>query len=266
MLRIVKYLIPVVLAGIFAAYVCFAGALDRRNRSSVVCNGIGIIITDSATCSFISPTDIRKFLDKEYGPVIGVPLSDINNSAIEKVMLSNHAIRSCQSYTDISGMLNLRVTQRQPVLRLMGKDGWYYSDDEGFVFPLQGSYISHVPVVTGDIPLGLDNGHSGPLADDSQKEWIAGMLRLSAYINDNSYWSGLIGQINVRPDGDISLIPLTGSKEIIYGGFDDMEDKFYRIRRFYDTVLPGNEESYSEFSVKYKDQIVCTRTKNKKKQ
>ena len=158
------------------------------------------------------------------------------------------AIKGCECYTDRSGKLNIEVYQREPVLRIVNKEGkGWYSDANGYLFPVYGSHVPRIMAVTGDIP-------------DSD-EWMSGLVELNGFISSDPYWKNMIVQMDIERNGDIVLIPQDGRMKIIFGKLGNTKDKFYRIKRFYDSVLPVSEGKYSEISVKYRDQIVCKKTK-----
>lgn len=256
MLKMLKYFLIGVFAAIIAAYFIFAARLDAEETESIACEKVEITIKNADECDFIRKDDIMKFVLDNYGECKGRLIDEIDCMAIENALKGITAIEDCNCYTDRSGTLNISVFQREPAIRFENGTTRLYSDREGYVFPVQGSHFPRVMVVTGDIPID-DNPEN-----TDETEWLSGILRLNEWIGKNGYWSRMITQIEIDGDGDIVLIPQTGSFRIVFGDSGNIENKFYRLEKFYASVFPSSGEKYSEVSLKYKDQIVCKKIKH----
>ncbi|MDV7400600.1 hypothetical protein RZS08_54800, partial [Arthrospira platensis SPKY1] len=67
----------------------------------------------------------------------------------------------------------------------------------------------------------------------------------------------LIEQIYVS-NGKILLAPKVGNYKIVLGTVDDLDEKFRRLRIFYDEVVPYQGwRRYKTVNLSYKGQIVC---------
>lgn len=265
MLRILKYILITFFFAILGAYVFFAARLDARDRASVVCNNISVIILDSNSSGFLKRDDILAALKEKYGECTGTLIDDIDRNRIEEALMSMNALKSCECHTDMSGELFIEITQREPVLRIESGSGSYYCDEEGYIFPLHSSRTSKVPVITGDIPVSFDKLADGEPELEEEREWIDDMLKLNRFISSDSYWDKMFTQTVVKGNGEILLIPKTGCRYIEFGRPEDINRKFYLIKRYYDSIYPEKGEQYESFSVKYKDQIVCRKKDKKRK-
>jgi cell division protein FtsQ len=75
---------------------------------------------------------------------------------------------------------------------------------------------------------------------------------------DTFIWAQL-EQLNVLPDGDIEFIPAIGPGRIMLGDASQIEDKFKRLKLFYDRAIPkAGWNAYSALNLKYNNQIICT--------
>ena len=153
MSKIVRHIINVVSAVLLTACLVLAYMSGVSCRAPLKCTGLNIEIADSSINRFVSKADIRKYLDKEYGEYIGMPLDSIDLAKVERIIDGRSAVNKSQAFTTRDGNLNIVVTQRTPLVRFQKSDGGFYADAEGFLFPLQSSYASRVQVIDGEIPL-----------------------------------------------------------------------------------------------------------------
>ena len=154
-------------------------------RKEMKCTGLQVRIVDSLENSFVSRSDVKKFLDREYGTYIGMPLDSLDLVKMEEIVDSRSAVMKSQAYVTKDGTLHVDVTQRSPVVRFQKKEGGFYADAEGYIFPLQSSYASHVQVIDGNIPLAANSGYKGNISDKKEMEWFRRMMDLVNFIENS---------------------------------------------------------------------------------
>lgn len=229
-------------------------------RKPLLCNGLKVIVTDSLENDFVSKNDIKAYIDREYGKYQGAVLDSIDLTKIEDIISRRSAVRNCEAYVTRDGLLNIKVTQRKPVLRFQTSSGGFYADDEGCVFPLQRSYASHVQVIDGNIPLKANTGHKGAITDPQQKKWFDSVLALVLYIEGSREWKDNIVQIHVDKEGNLVLIPRDGQEKFIFGQPEGFEEKFGKMKRYYTAIIPEKGAAhYRKIDLRYKDQIICSK-------
>ena len=86
MKNIWKHIINVTFAAALVCVLTAAFCLGVSSRKGIRCKGVTITVTDSATNQFITPKEIRKFLDEEYTGYIGEPIDSIDLTQIEKIL------------------------------------------------------------------------------------------------------------------------------------------------------------------------------------
>jgi len=156
------------------------------------------------------------------------------------------------------GILHIDVTQRRPIVRFQRSDGGFYADKDGYIFPLQRSFASHVQIIDGKIPLAANSGYKGAIADPKEKEWFDSIMEIVNFIEKDRTWKDKIVQISVREDGDLILIPREGRERFLFGQPEDVEEKFSKMEKYYTHILPAKGEGhYRTVDLKYKGQIVC---------
>lgn len=230
----------------------------KAHRAPLKCTGLEVVVTDSLVNDFVSAADVRKFIGKEYGEYMGIHLDSLDLARIEKIVDGRSAVMKSQAYVTRDGILHVSVTQRKPVVRFQKQEGGFYADAEGFVFPLQSSYASHVHIVDGEIPVSMKSGHKGQIEDPVQKAWFDKVMNVIRFMDQSKTWNERIVQIHVSNGGELTLIPRKGKERFIFGQPVDIEEKFGKMEKYYSAIaFRKGQDHYSEVNVEYKGQIVC---------
>ncbi len=253
-----KYIPLGIFTVVFTVMVCCSFIAGRRLRESRACERIEVIIKDSLENHFVSASDVKNFIDKSYGKYIGLPVDSIDLVRIEEIVCGRSAVRSSEAYMTKDGTLHVDVTQRKPVVRFQKKDGGFYADADGYIFPLQSTYASHVQIIDGAIPLAANSGYKGQIASPDEKEWFGSVMKLVNYMEGQAQWRDKIVQIHVLANGDLMLIPREGDEKFLFGQPCGIEDKFMKIKRYYTAVIPEKGSGkYKVVDLRFKEQIVC---------
>ena len=220
-----------------------AGAGHRKN---LTCTGVNICVTDSALNSFISSSDVKKYLDAEYGDYIGSRIDSVDLHTIELILNEKTAVLNSEAFITKDGQLNITIEQRKPAVRFIGKNGGFYADANGETFPLQKTYASYVPVVDGDIPTEKDSLQ------------IKRLVRFVNYLEDSPRWRNKFVQISSDSSGNLTLIPRQGQEKFIFGQPENIEEKFKRLEMYYGYIVPEKgEQTYRSVDLRFNNQIIC---------
>lgn len=258
MKRVVKYTLIGFCGLALAACIIVAFTAGANSRKSLTCTGIRVAVLDSMQNSFVSRADVKGYLDKEYGRYIGTVIDSIDLTRIEDIIDGRSAVLKSQAYVTRDGILHVDVTQRKPVVRFQKSDGGFYADAEGYIFPLQKSYASHVQIIDGNIPLAANSGYKGAIEDPKEKAWFESMMRVVNYIEGSRIWKDKIVQISVDEGRDLVLIPREGGEKFLFGQPADIEEKFRKMEKYYTHIIPAKGEGhYRTVDLKYRGQIVC---------
>ena len=258
MSKTVRHIINGVSGALLAACLVVAYMSGVSCRAPLKCTGLNVVIADSSMNRFVSKADVKKFLDKEYGEYVGMPLDSIDLAKVEKIIDGRSAVNKSEAYTTRDGMLNVKVTQRTPVVRFQKSDGGFYADAEGFLFPLQSSYASRVQVIDGDIPLKANSGYKGEITDEKERAWLGKVIDLVNYMENSRTWKDKIVQITVCDGGELIMVPREGTERFHFGQPDEIQEKFRKMEKYYTAVVPAKgEKEYSVVNLEYDGQIVC---------
>lgn len=257
--RIWKHIVNIVFGVLLVSTLTGAYFLGTSKRKTIRCKGVAITVTDSSMNRFISPKEIKKFLDEELeGGYIGVQIDSIDLTRIEEILDSKSAILKSEAYTTKDSMLNVTVTQKKPVVRFQKGTKGFYAVEDCSLFPLQSTYTSHVMVVDGHIPLKIEHGYLGKPDTEAGCRWLNDIVELVKYIEASKTWKSKIVQITVLEDSDLLLIPRVGQERFLFGQPCDIEEKFEKMGIYYRSIqYSKGEGAYRTVDLRFKDQIVC---------
>ena len=256
--KIVKYVLIGVCGAMVAAILVASCLAGKEARKGLVCKGLEVAILDSLENSFVSKADVRKYLDKEYGRYVGEKLDSLDLVKIEKIIDGRSAVKKSQAYVTKDSLLRIEVTQRKPVVRFQKKGGGFYADADGYIFPLQVSYASHVQIIDGDIPLAANSGYKGEIENPREREWFENVMDVVRFIEGSRTWKGKIVQIHVEKNGEIVLVPREGRQVFRFGQPVQVAEKFDKMEMYYSHIVPEKgSEAYKTVDVRFADQIVC---------
>ena len=256
--KALKYILYSILAGILLACMTLAYLTGEQTRRAIMCRGISIVILDSTDNNFVTAADVRKYIDKSYGNIIGTPIDSIDLVKVEMIIDSRSAVLKSQAFVTRDSMLNVTVTQRRPVVRFQKQDGGFYADAEGYIFPLQSSYASHVQIIDGKIPLAANSGYKGGIEDPQEKAWFKKVMDVVNYMENSRVWRDKIVQIHVDDNGEMTLVPREGNEKFLFGHPHSLAEKFSKMEKYYTTIVPEKGSNrYSIIDVRFENQIVC---------
>jgi len=243
--------VKIIAAGLgFFALIGFVENKQHKRR----CTGIEVHISDAYDTYFINEADVLSLVTNNGSERIdGEPFREINLKNLELRLKTNKFVKTCQVYADLTGKLNVIVQQNRPIARTVNSytpDA--YISEEGDILPLSERFTARVVLVEGP---GLRKLLRGNLkADSTSKEYFD----LLQHIDNERFFKALIAQIAISADGSIRMYPQIGRQVIEFGPPADFEQKFEKIKIFYQKILPVQGwNRYSRVSVAYKNQIVC---------
>ncbi len=228
--------------------------------SSIICNKISILVTDSLENTFVERKDIVALLLNKNPKILGITFNEINTESIENDIIKHPSISSSEVYKTINGSLNIIVDQKNPIIRIYPKTGkGFYIDQEGFFMPLSNKFSSHVVIGNGEINVSI-NYDKTPDIKSLNNKTITDLYTIALFLNNNQFWNSQIEQIYVKNNGEYELIPRVGSQIIMLGTTDNLEVKLRNLKAVY---LNGfNKTSWTKYeylNLKYNNQVICTK-------
>ena len=207
------------------------------------CENIHLSVTDYDNFKFISENDVREQLQNSGVYPVGKLHSDIDLTEMEQSLMNLNMIKSVKCYFATNGDVNVAVTQRVPVFRVMEEGRSYYIDNERKRMSTSIKFSAYVPVVTGNVNFEFA---------------ITNLYDFIVYLQSESRWRSAFTQIYVYPDNKVELVPRVGDFIIKMGSLDRYETKLEKLDKFLE-VLPKYHswDKYSVINLEFKDQVVC---------
>ncbi|MDE6871923.1 MAG: hypothetical protein K2J62_07395 [Bacteroidales bacterium] len=253
-----RYIMAIVFASVVTIYMAATLGAGAAKRHGTSCSGLNIVIRDSLRNRFVTREDVKSYLDMEKIGYIGMKAGEIDLVKIERAIDSKSAVLKSEAYMTRDGLLNIEVTQRTPVVQFRKNGGGFYSDADGYLFPLQRHNPDDILYIDGNVPLRADSGYKGEAGSQEEKKWLDGILGMISYIDGHSWLSGKIARMSVLGNGDIVIYPVEGREKFIFGSPDNIDIKFKRIRYYYSEIVPEKGSgTYSSVNVKYDGQVIC---------
>ncbi|MDC0204717.1 hypothetical protein OAJ65_02860 [Flavobacteriales bacterium] len=172
-----------------------------------------------------------------------VSLNQFQLEVLEQSLEHHPSIENVEAFTSQEGDVSIDIVQRKAVVRIITKDDNYYLDANGKVMPISKHYTPRVLVVSGNV------------SEQNHKE-IFDFVKL---INESEFWKAQITQLYFI-DNEVILIPRVGEQKIHFGLFTRVNEKLDNLYQFYQQAMPVKGwQTYSDISLKYNNQIVCTK-------
>lgn len=238
-----KWIVLVLLLG----YVGFMAVWARGEADRHVCTGIVIDIdgTRSAADS-LAAVSLRAELSKYPKKIAGSRLNTINTLEIEKYLSRFNNFETVDCILTPEGKLRVTAVPMIPEIRVFEPDGKsYYINKDGKRINADAKFFVDVPIVLGDFSRNMRPTELLPVV-----RFIKGDPKLRDIVS------------SVKADGreNILLIPKIGGHVINIGDTTRLAEKRQGILTAYMSILPRRGwETYDTISVKFRNQVVCTR-------
>jgi len=206
----------------------------------VFLNQINIEVSED---KFMTEQVALKYIEQHNFNFDSVSLSNFYLNELEIAFLQHPAIKNAEVYSNQEGVININLQQRKAVVRIKTDNADYYLDEQGMKMPLSSEYTPRVLVVTGEV---FESNHSS-------------IFSFVERINKDKFWKSQITQVHFN-NKEVIIIPRVGSQKIHFGTLTDVNKKLGNLYQFYKQAMPVKGwQTYSEISLAYNNQIVCTK-------
>lgn len=249
---------------LLTSYLVIAIGFTSDRRSEIKCSGISVVISESDEYRFFDKKDVERLLAANSVNVKGKVISEINTLKMEEIFRKSSYVKKVEIFTTVDGILNIKIRQRIPVIRIITSGGsTWYMDKDGYVFPGNRKFTPHILVASGDFNMGNQLRESMCLHETSDrtfyKPWFDA-LTLAEYINNNDFLKAQIVQLYLNSGNQFEIIPRVGAHQIILGDASDLDNKFFKLEVFYKeglNVIGWNK--YQKIDLRFKNQVVCSK-------
>ena len=212
----------------------------KQGEQLVQLNQINIEMSED---QFLTKNIVLQYIEKHNFAYDGVVLSQFYLNDLEEILLKHPAVKKAEVYSNQQGVVNINLQQKKAIVRIKTTDADYYLDEDGLEMPLSKAYTPRVIVVSGD----------------ANQQHHASIYAFIQKINKSEFWKSQITQLHFLGD-QVVLIPRVGNQKIHFGMLVNSSEKLDNLYQFYKQAMPVKGwQTYSEISLKYKNQIVCTK-------
>lgn len=247
--------------GVVAYLIVVLGLVSDRVSKSP-CQSLHIAIMDSVENHFISNNDIYNLIVQDQTNILGGELGKINTKELEGKIRNTPFVKTTEVYKSSNGKLNVCITQREPIIRVIDERGvGYYIDKEANIMPLGEYYTARVMVANGwNLTGGVPGDNLIELKANAEYRRIYELYQLGVFIYNDDFWRAQIEQIYLTKLGEFQLIPRVGAHIIEFGDISNYQDKFDKLYAMYNQGFQREGwNKYVKIDLKFKNQVVCTK-------
>lgn len=216
------------------------------------CAKIIVTVKNADENAFVKKEDVEQLATNNGSePLVGKLFEKISFSSIEKRVLENKQIKTCQVHKDLRGNLNIEIEQYIPIARILmdGVSNDMYIDETGKLFPISKHYTARVPIISGAFVKNIN-----ALKNTKNQD----LLQFINHIKEDPFWSVQFTQLDIDENKSIVIVPLMGNHLIEFGQPSEIDAKLNKLKTFYKQILPVKGwDTYTKISVKFANQIVC---------
>lgn len=229
-------------------------SMVARKESKKVA-GVQIEITALKDGNFLmTKEDVNLAIERSFGfPLNSMPIGVVDVKRLEKVLNEEPFVKNVDVFVGSDNIVNIKLEQREPVLRVIDHNGLnYYLDEAGVKMPPSKNFTTRVLVATGNIP---------PYQADYLKRQdgiLYQVFDFAKVLSDDDFLLPMIEQIYVNNRGEFTLIPKLGRQKILFGRYLNVADRLNRLKNFYMEVIPYKGwAKYKVIDLRYDKQVVC---------
>lgn len=246
--KVLRFSIGALLVAIFMVALVAAS----RQQNSKAIKGMEVHLNDEHEFSFLQRKDIETLLLRNRNINLSqTVIAKLDLRLMEDIARTNPWVAKADIFVDNRQILQVNITQREPVARIFDTNGGsYYMDSLLNTMPVSQGYAYPAPVFT-NVPV---------LRNDSAQ---AGLHKKIAYLSEtigrDSFWHAQVTQIEVQPDQTFVLIPLFGNQRILIGDTANVQEKLGHLFAFYKNVSGKiGWDKYETLDVRFKNQVVAS--------
>ncbi|PZD78018.1 cell division protein FtsQ/DivIB [Mesonia sp. K7] len=226
-----------VLLGVIAFLYSFS---VKRNAKKPIAE-IAIEFTNGDNL-YINELDVNNLLIQNKTEFKNQSKDVLDLNELERKLEKNPMIYDAEVYIDVEGKLGAIITQRQPVARVFGEQG-FYIDTHGEKMPLSENYAARVPLVK----------------NVSEKQMMA-IHPFLMKIQEDEFLKKEVIAMSIEKNNELVLLLRDYDFEVFFGKLQQIDEKVEKLKVFCQNYSQQPVKvAYDKISLKYKNQVVGTR-------
>lgn len=241
---IVRTSIISVLITLIVTYLIGAACWFSNHKDNAYCSAIQYEIMDWDERQYLSESELTTLLRSSGLYPVGHKRDEIRTQEIEDAILANPMVRTAQCFAQTNGNIQVQISQRIPLIRIITPAESYFVDTDRKIMPIRSSVRDQVITAEGSIGKRMA---ANELADFA--EWM----------KDNDYWQERIASILVRSPKDVYLKQNGAEPNILLGELDGYRSKLAKIRKLNERAFQRmqTDKQYKELDARYKGQVIA---------
>lgn len=197
---------------------------------------------DSNDNMFLTHEMVNNLLIQNLGGSAKIQKDKVDLNTLETVLDDHEMIEKAQVFSSIDGLLNTRITQKTPIVRVITDNEIYYLDSKGEKMSLSDNFSARVPLVTGEISVQKSKPY----------------LFLFKEIKKDDFLSKNITGASITASGNVVLTNRSYDYKIVFGKPINVENKLKNYKAFFQHAIKDTLiESYKEVNLMFTQQVVC---------
>ena len=197
---------------------------------------------DSNDNMFLTHEMVNNLLIQNLGGSAKIQKDKVDLNTLETVLDDHEMIEKAQVFSSIDGLLNTRITQKTPIVRVITDSEIYYLDSKGEKMSLSKNFSARVPLVTGEISVQKSKPY----------------LFLFKEIKKDDFLSKNITGASITASGNVVLTNRSYDYKIVFGKPINVENKLKNYKAFFQHAIKDTLiESYKEVNLMFTQQVVC---------
>lgn len=242
----IKYVLPLFIIGVLALLYGFSSKRNSQKKVKEI-----VVQFQKGNNHFLTHSMVNKLLIQNDTTVKNQPKRVIDLHGLEKRVLANPYVEKATVFLTLNGSLKTVIKQREPIARLVDKQGSFYVDKYGVVVPLSETFSARVPLVSGV----------------NSSEEIKEITQLIVLINKDDFLKKEIVAIEKNSFNEYIFTVRSGNHKIDFGTITNANVKFSKLKAFYNKALGDNSiKNYKRINVKFRNQVVCSKQNQDGKQ
>lgn len=235
-------------------------------RQNATLRGLEVVVKSSGKNALLSPAELDSIIHAAYPYLETLKIKEVNRKEVRELVGGIPCVKNAEVSVTTGGKLLVAAQLREPVIRMFYQGNEFYLSHEGTCMPLTASHYCHIVVGSSDwkepTVMRISQINLADTTAEENPEGLRKLWTLACFLYDHPQYGGVFDQLHLTESGDLVMVQKLGNTLVVVGNEEGLEDKFANLWTMYDQgVSQVGWDAYSEISLKYKGQVVCTRKK-----
>lgn len=210
--------------------------------TDAACVSLRYTIEDRSERLYLTEQELDLLLQSKDLYPVGKKMDIVSLHRIEETVLHHPMVRTAECYMTPRNEMRIRLTQREPLVRVQTASDTYFIDRDRKVMPVRKAVRDSVLLVKGTVGVQIA---SGVLADFA--EWL----------EDNSYWRKRVHHVHVASPQMVYIYLKGEQPRIVMGNMRGYEKKLAKLRVFFEKGAEAiQDKNYTELDLRFKGQVI----------